>query len=298
MTAECHWFTGVTELDVAEVLDFVNDACGGYGFEVKGEKWRYGVRYVSAEGIEVMADPLGDGMPAVCVNVPGSGCEWLGAEGVQKLASICKPTHVDFAWTGAPFTVQDVDAWLTEGQVHTRARVAERHGPVWTGVPGHGNTVTLGTKGSSWMLRVYDRRGPVRAELRLMGERAEAVYGLLMADPTEWSGGFLSVLRGLVDFVHRSPGQRGDRSALLPSWEAFVRGAERVVVRLESRVSGSLDRAEAWLERQVAATLWAYHRAGGSVRRILKVGGAMAVDRHRRRAAVWRDAFAAAGASV
>lgn len=291
MTAEIHWFTGVTELDVDEVLDLVNDAAGGYGFEVLGQKWFYGTRYRSAEGLEVLVDPLRPGMPPVCVNVPGAACEWLGAGGVQRVASICKPTHVDFAWTGVPFTVREFDSWLVAGNARTRARTAERFGPIWA-AKGQGNTVRLGTQGASWMLRVYDRRGPVRAELRLMGERAEAAYDLVMSDPSEWSRGFMGILRGLVDMVDRTPGGRADRSPLLPSWEAFVRGAERLVVKLACRVSDSFERADRWLHSQVARTLWAYQKAGGSVGAVLRYGARIARISDHRKAAVWRDAVA------
>lgn len=295
--ARVHWFTGVSELPLDDVLDLVNDAAGGYGFEVKGSKWMYERRFVSAEGLEVLAEPMQPGMPPVCVNAPGAACDWLGALGVQRVASICKPTHVDFAWDDVPFSVAEFGEALEVGNVRTRARVAERFGPIWTG-RGRGNTVRLGTNGASWMLRVYDRRGPVRAELRLMGDRAAAMYDVLMGDPGEWSRAFLGTLRGLVELVDRSQSTRADRAPLLPSWERFVDGAQRLVVRLGSRVSQSFERASDWLSRQVAATLWAYRKAGGSVGQLLRHGGVVARERHRQRARVWAAACSPAGASV
>lgn len=269
--ARVHWFTGTTALEDIEVLDHVSQTCGGAEFEViDGWKWGYQKRYRTIEGVEVMTDPhQPDQMPPVCVNVPGAACDWLGAERIQQLASITKPTRVDFAWDDCPFTVQEFGGWIEAGNMRTRFRKATSHTPL---LGNDGNTATLGTASSTGQVVVYDRRGPVRLEMRLRGERAEHAYEMLMLPPPQWSGSFLEVLRGLVDFVDRSGATRADRAPLLPSWKAFLDGAARVVVALTGRVAPSLERVRDWMERQVAKSLHMLTESGYSLGELLELG--------------------------
>lgn len=271
-SAAVHWLTGTTHLDVGDVLDLVHEVTDGADFVVKPGRWMYGKRYVTVEGIEVLAEPdprAANDMPPVCVNVPGSGCELLGAERLRRLAAVIEPTRIDFAWDGVPFTVQDVAGWVRDGSMRTRIRSAR----VIEGVMGpDGNTVSLGSRQSTAEVVVYDRRGPVRLELRLRKERAAAAYDVLMAPPTAWSGHFAALLRGLVDFCDRSQASRADRAPLLPSWETFVGAAHRVVVALAGKVAPSLDRAAAWLYQQVSRTLHMAVSAGVDVRDVLREG--------------------------
>lgn len=289
MTAQVHWLTGTTDLDEDSVLSLVDEITGGYGFEVMtAGKWLYRRRVRTVEGVEVLSDPYSpETMPAVCVNVPGESCDSLGASALRRLASVLKLTRVDFAWDGPGFTVSDVRGWVESRQMRTRARGGREIRPLLEGVGGQ--TVDLGSRNSSWQLVVYDRRGPVRVEMRLRGVRAAQASDLLAQDPSRWSGSFLAVLRGLVDFVDRSGDVRGDRAPLLPSWERFVRGASRVVVRITEGVSATLERAGGWLRTQVGPTLWAWAQAGGDVHALLSQGERAASGRVRRRARVWRD---------
>jgi len=263
-TARVDWFTGTTYLDADDVLTRVHDVTDGAGFEVRPGRWMYGKRYVSSEGIEVLVDPVNpETMPPVCVNVPGSACAWLGAERVQRLAELVEPTRIDFAWDDVGFDVADVARWVRAGDMRTRLRSAVVHEAV---MGADGNGVTIGTRNGTAQLVAYDRRGPVRLELRLRGERASAAYDVLMAEPGSWSGAFTELLRGVVDFVDRSQESRADRAPLHPSWDAFLDGAQRVVVALAGAVAPSLDRAAAWVRRQVGKTLHMLEVAGYDVR--------------------------------
>lgn len=286
MTAQVHWLTGTTDLDEDSVLSLVNELAGGHGYEVKGPRWMYGRSFVTLEGLRVMVDPLNPAtMPPVCVDVPGAACEWLGAAKLRELAGVLKLTRVDFAWDGAPFTVQDVRGWVESRDMRTRARSATAHAPL-LGAGGH--TVAVGSRNSSWELSVYDRRGPVRVEVRFRRERAAMLGEVLRLPPEEWSGAFLGYLRGLVDFVDRSAGERADRCALLPSWGLFVAGAQRVVVRLRGKVAATLERITGWVTHQVAASLWAWSEGGGDVRSLLALGRQRAGPSLRRHVAAWR----------
>lgn len=266
-----HWLTGTSHLPVEDVLDLLYELTGGAEFlVVDGWKWAYRKRYRTVEGIEVLTEPNApDTMPPVCVNVPGAGCEFLGAQALQHLARILKPTRVDFAWDGVPFSVEQATSWVEAGQTRTRIRSASRHGTI---MGDGGSSLTLGSRTSTAEIVVYDRRGPVRLELRLRGERAEAAYGLLNADISSWSVEFCGILRGLIDFVDRSGTSRADRAPLLPSWEQFVAGCERVVVALTGRVVATLERTVEWLNHQVAKRVYMAQQAGLNLSDLLDRG--------------------------
>lgn len=288
VSAAVHWLTGTTHLDVAEVLELVDEVTGHGGFEVVDRmRWLYRTQYVSVEGLRVLVDPMQGNMPPVCVDVPGRACEYLGASRVRELASILQPTRVDFAWDGVGFTVANARSWLVRRDVRTRARSAVGTDQLWE-TPKEGDSVTVGSKASTWQFQVYDRRGPVRGELRLRGERATAAYDVLMGDPSGWSAGFLGILRGLVDFVDRSQAARAEDCPLLPSWAGFVAGAQRVVVRLAGKAAPSFERAREWVLRQVAPTLVTLVRGGLELRDVLQEGARRSTTRHVALAAVWR----------
>lgn len=270
-SAGVHWLTGTTYLEDIDVLDVVHEVTGGADFVViEGSKWAYGKRYRTVEGIEVLVDPSQpENMPPVCVNVPGAGCEFLGAERLRELASILKPTRIDFAWDGVPFAVEDVAGWIDSRDMRTRFRSSRKYSTL---MGDGGGGVSLGSKSSTGEVVVYDRRGPVRLEMRLRGERAELAYEMLMAPAGAWSEMFLGVLRGLVDFVDRSGTSRADRAPLLPLWGKFVAGATRAVVALTGSAVPSLDRVTAWIEHQVAKRLHMLAAAGVSIGELLALG--------------------------
>src|SRR5690606_29295790 len=89
MSAAVHWLRGTTVQDVETVLSAVSSICGGLSFEVMPSgKYLYGSRYRSVEGLTVLCDPYDpENMPAVCVEVPGAACEFLGAGKVRAIAA-------------------------------------------------------------------------------------------------------------------------------------------------------------------------------------------------------------------
>lgn len=275
MSAAVHWLTGTTDLDVETVLSVVAAVCGGVEFEVKPGKFLYRTRYRTVEGVAVLCDPHdAETMPAVCVEVPGAACEFLGASKLQTIAAMLKLTRVDFAWDGAPFAVSDVRSWIEGRDMRSRLSKATAHETLGARRPGKdGDSVTLGTRGSA-QLCVYDRRGPVRAELRLYGDRAAKAGEVLARSPEAWSLAFLGLLRGLVDFVDRSYAVRAEDCPLKAAWSAFVWGAGRVVVKLAGAAAPSKERATAWVMTQVARTLHMLTEANVRIDAVLARGKA------------------------
>lgn len=299
MSAAVHWLRGTTVQDEETVLAAVSDICGGLSFEIlPSGKYLYGRRLRSVEGLTVLSEPHDPAsMPAVCVEVPGAACEFLGAEKLQRVAALLSLTRVDFAWDAVPFTVADARGWVQGAQMRTRLGRATAHEQLGFVRPGKdGDTVTLGSRTSAQLV-VYDRRGPVRAEMRLYGERAaSALVAEVLAGPVEmWSAGFLSLLRGVVDFVDRTEAVRAEDCSLLPQWAAFVAAVPRVVVKLAGNAAPSLERATEWVRSQVVKTLYMLSEAGVSVEDLVRKGKyrMRAVDRLRLTA--WQGAAAGSG---
>jgi Putative phage replication protein RstA len=275
MSAAVHWLRGTCDLDEESVLAALSEICGGLSFEVlPSGRYQYGRRVRSVEGLTVLSEPFDpETMPAVCVEVPGAACEFLGAEKLRAIAGLLKLTRVDFAWDGVPFTVGEMRSWVEARQMRTRLSKATAHEALGPRRPGRdGDSVTLGSREGSAQLCVYDRRGPVRAELRLYGDRAAHAGSVLALPVSEWSRAFLGLLRGVVDFVDRSQAVRGEDCPLLPSWAQFVAGAARVVVKLAGAAAPSLERAREWVMTQVSKTLHMLTVAGVRMEEVLERG--------------------------
>lgn len=301
MSVAVHWLRGTTVQDEETVLSALSDICGGLSYEVMPSgKYLYGRRVRSVEGLTVLSDPHDPAtMPAVCVEVPGAACEYLGAAVLQRVAGLLSLTRVDVAWDEVPFTVADARSWVEAGNMHSRLGRATAHEQLGFKRPGKdGDTVTLGSRQGTAQLVVYDRRGPVRAEMRLYGERAasEAVAELLAGPVASWSEGFVGLLRGVVDFVDRTEAVRAADCSLLPGWAAFVAAAPRVVVQLRGNGAPSLERARAWVMTQVSKTLYMLALAGVSADKALRWGEERMTTSDWNRVGAWQQS-AGLGAS-
>jgi len=255
-----HWLTGTTYLDEIDVLDAVHRVTGGADFvRLKGGRNFYGTVYGTVGGLKVLTDPLEPGtMPPVCVDVPGKACEFLGLAKVQELAAILKPTRVDLAFDGAPFTPAVLAAAVREGNIRCRAQVRT----FTEGLDGAGDTLQLGSRSSSQQLVVYDRRGFTRSELRLKGERAELAYEALTGPPEALREAAMGWLSEFVGFVDASKDGNVSRAPALPFWEAFVAGVDRLRMSLSSGAALTLERTRAWIDAQVAPSLAMLEAAG------------------------------------
>lgn len=280
MAFSVHWLTGTTHLPEADVLDLVSRLLNGADFVVLP----YGInRYrrsvVTVGGLRVLTEPADPAtMPPICVVAPGEACEALGLVGVQELASILKPTRVDLAFDGAPFSPRELLGWVEAGDYRCRSKSWSWHRSRGAR---EGQTLQLGSRASSWHLCAYDERGWTRMELRLSGERAEQAYSALVGTPEALRSAALGWLREFVDFVDRSADRNVSRCPLLPEWGAFVAGIERLAMHLSGTTAPLLDRTVSWLREQVAPSLAMVELAGVNVRQLVAGGRERLRLRHR-----------------
>lgn len=256
-----HWLQGTTYLPEEDVLDVVHQLTEGGDFVATKGRDFYAKGYRTVGNITVYVEPLDPAtMPPVYVQVPGQGCEFLGLSKVQKLAEIIRPSRVDLAFDGAPFTPEQASEWTRQGNIRCRARNRQFVDDL-SEVP-EGNTLQLGSRASTRQLVMYDRRGFTRVELRLKGDRAELAYEALTGPAEALRLTALGWLQDFVDFVDTAKDSNVSRAPRLPLWEAFVSGAVRVRMALEGAPELTLERAVEWVRHQVAPTLAMLEAAG------------------------------------
>lgn len=121
-----------------------------------------------------------------------------------------------------------------------------------TDLAGEGDTVYMGARGSSAMLRVYLKQVEndeifgndkfCRVELELHDARATmALWKLLMSKPDEWEKHYVELLNGMFKITWSI-------------WNDWLNSSARFWLRLV-KFRPSYERAQKWLDRQVAPTL-------------------------------------------
>jgi hypothetical protein len=65
----------------------------------------------------------------------------------------------------------------------------------------------------------------------------------------------LGWVRRFVDFVDTESDENASRQTLLPFWETFVQGAEKVVVTLAGTVQRTVEQYQEWLVKQAAPAI-------------------------------------------
>lgn len=271
-----HWLAGTTWLPFEQVFDLLRAVLDGADF-VKLERGMngYSEAWLSVGGLKVLTDPA---RPDIHVIAPGRACELLGFTKLQQLAAILRPSRLDIAFDGAPFTPREMAEWARQGNIRCRSR---KRG-FYDGLDGSGDTLYLGSSASSWYLCAYDKRGFTRLELRLTGERAEQAYNALMGEPEVFKLAALGWLRQFCDFVDTTAGSNISRAPLLPVWEAFIGMVARVAMHLTGNAAPSVERVKRWIEHQVSATLVLYRRLFGptSISTLLRLGNTRMRGRH------------------
>lgn len=116
-------------------------------------------------------------------------------------------SRLDFAFDDLPFTPQDIETAIREGNVKSLAKrktMSVKQSPFENKDNGEIGTYTvyLGSRQSERMIRVYDRRGFTRLELEMKGKRSDLVAKQLFkaSDGVEWFSIGLSHLRDYVNF--------------------------------------------------------------------------------------------------
>lgn len=105
-------------------------------------------------------------------------------------------------------------------------------------------TVYLGSNSSQRMVRVYDKRGPVRFEFQMRDERAnEVALDIFSKRYEDWEIVSKGHLRQYVDFQN------------VEWWQLFVSMVERCSLKISSARQVSFARLEGWLDKQVSVAL-------------------------------------------
>lgn len=194
--------------------------------------------------------------------VQGQGCEVIGAEGVRKLADAFidtggKVTRWDVAVDGVPVEPGEVWRLLMCGEIRTRAQRASFR--YIQSPDGDADTVTVGSRTSERHLRVYNRRGPTRAELEMKGDYAMRAYQALR----QHAGALGDFAKGII---------RQYLDAQDALWD-FFRTVDCVEPPKQNIAARTAYRAIAWLQRQAAGTLAALREMAPDVLELIIDGG-------------------------
>jgi DNA relaxase NicK len=225
---------------------------GGRGFQLL---------YDALVGAKLYAKPIvkePDENKYFHLELPGSACEALPVEVIREFLESTKGNgktriaRLDLAWDGVPFTPLDVKQAVEVNQLRSRLRrqtlmfSVEPLEKREDGVLGT-SSLRLGKSISERMLRVYDKRGPVRIELQLRAKRADKVaWDILLQEPLDWPRLALGHLRDYLDF--EIDGE------LLPWWEKFVNAIPRNRTTVTDAREKELERLTDWLMIQVSPT--------------------------------------------
>lgn len=275
-----HWLRGGFDQGEDDVLDLANSLTdGGYIESHDWGRFMYRRHHVFVGGLRVYVEPMRDNMPAVLVDCPGEACDLLGLERLRVLFCNARLSRADIALDGAPFAPADVAGWIRDGKV--RCRSGKRHYIEDIGRDPDGDTVTLGSRSSGRFMRVYDGRGQTRVELELKQAYARAFSGILLADIEAIPSLAAGVVRDFVDFVDIEQDSNVSRAPLLPSWEAFVAGIERVRLAIAGASLPTPEAVVHYIEHQAAAMLYTYAQLGNSIGGLLRRGKSRVRARHR-----------------
>jgi len=225
---------------------------GGRGFQ---EIW------MSLLGFKMYDAPYREGPEYFHFEIPGQACELIDWKIFQGLDDVLRNnypdgyryTRLDFAFDNLPFTPLDVEEAITNEKVRSLAKretmtvyktpfEKKENGEIGT------HTVNFSSRMSERMIRVYNRRGFTRLELEMKSRRSDLVAKEILgaSDVSEWLPIAISHLRDYVDFE-------------AVWWQEFVNGVGRAKAIVSTPREITLERMDAWLDRQVAVPLSIIH---------------------------------------
>jgi DNA relaxase NicK len=226
---------------------------GGKGFQLLYNSLLSSKLYARPIGQHGVADPYFN------IELPGSACEAIPPEKFQEFVIEVKAmekanfTRLDFAWDSVGFSPLDVKQ-AVEGQQfrsHLRRKTLfygveplenKEDGTVGT------TSLRVGSLSSERLIRVYDKRGPVRIELMMRAKRADAVArDVLIHPPEEWPENAIGHLRDYVDF-------QDDDGMLLTWWAKFVNSVSRSRMYVTDARQKELEKITDWLMTKVSST--------------------------------------------
>ncbi len=191
------------------------------------------------------------------VEIPGGACDaldWNFLHGLwdyldSNFKDRCQVTRFDFAFDGGPFTPQQFEQAIIEGQIRSLAKretVRIESSPFEKRDDGQLGTYTVyfGSNTSERMIRVYNKRGFTRLEFQMKEKRANLVapqvFRSMDADQS-----FYIVLPHLLDFI--------DLDTVW--WEEFKDCTARANATVTSVSEVSTAKMVNWLNKQVAPAL-------------------------------------------
>lgn len=165
ITCGVHWYTFTASQACEDVLDALGGSCseveyrGGYG---------HPQRVIHESGAEVYFGSRREDQP-VCVNAPGEVCEGAADDLVKVSRQLeGRPTRIDLAVDLEPpelarRRIREMHrAWM-RGKVRTNLAPGSHQMHKDEG-EGQGVTAVFGRRKSGFLMRAYDRRGPLRIE--------------------------------------------------------------------------------------------------------------------------------------
>ena len=210
-------------------------------FTLRGTTGRhYNAIYDGPDGVVLYAYPKTGNHCSL--QISGSAIEKLGQDSLFRLLEAyqsyyseerdCEDskfhwqcTRIDIAFDNVPFTpAMCRDSWLA-GNVRTRSHPDSYD---WRS-NAEGDTFYMGKRISGRLIRVYNRRGPVRLELELKKKfsvpfvRNLAENGFMVLRETA-----VGTVRDMVDFIDVGSDSNKSRAALLDWWSLFVGDVERI----------------------------------------------------------------------
>ena len=262
---QIHWMSITVWKGMAEGLELWNKyfekhlgpmiptGHGGKGFQLLYNSLLSSKLYARPIGQHGVADPYFN------IELPGSACEAIPPEKFQEFMIEVQAmekanfTRLDFAWDCVGFSPLDVKLAVEQRlfRSHLRRKTLF-YGvePLETKEDGTLGTTSLrvGSLSSERLLRVYDKRGPVRVELMMRAKRADAVArDVLTKVPGEWPERAIKHLRDYIDFQDKD-------SVLLSWWENFVQSTARARMQVTDAREKELKQMTEWLMTKVSPT--------------------------------------------
>ncbi|MFC1936772.1 replication initiation factor domain-containing protein, partial [Chloroflexota bacterium] len=195
------------------------------------------------------------------IELPGSACDCIPDEDIKeftaelyrwRLENNFKVTRLDLAWDGVRMHPLDFSEAVELEMVRTLAKRSslsvfnQPYEDREDGVQGTAS-VSLGSRASSRMIRVYNKRGPTRVEFQMRQDRAhEVALDVLLASPSQWHNKALSHLLDYVDI---------SRHDLYPGWGELVQEVDRAYKTVSDARQLEMDNLAGWLMKQVSPAL-------------------------------------------
>ncbi len=192
---------------------------------------------------------------------PGNACDAIPDKVFQIFILVldkwekARITRLDLAWDEVGFTPETVREAVDKEQMRSylrRKSMKYTISPYELREDGQLGTssLRLGSNLSDRMLRIYDKRGPVRLELQSRKNRSDLLAReVLKNQPHEWDKPAISHLRDYVDFINV------ETKELLPWWQAFVQDTDRAMKTVSDAREIELNRMIEWISTQVSPAL-------------------------------------------